>query len=62
MGGGGHREQDIVQGCDCQMDGWMTRPGWQLMRGFSNPLGKGVWIEEADNLFLYQSAHRGINS
>ena len=30
------------------------------MGGFLNPLGKSVWIEEADDLFLYRPAHCGI--
>jgi len=42
--------------------GWTIRPraGWQPIGGFPNPLGKRVWIEEADDLFLYRPAHRGI--
>jgi len=58
--GGGHREQELNHRLSLVQVGWTTRPGWQPIGGFPNPLGKRVWIEEADDLFLYRPAHRGI--
>jgi len=41
--------------------GWLDDPARVATDGrIPNPLGKRVWIEEADDLCLYRPAHRGI--
>ena len=53
VGGGGHREQGVEPSFIAR---WTTRPGWQPIGGSQEE----VWIEEADDLFLYRPAHCGI--